>query len=227
MNRVSNYLWGLVLIIVGLIIGLNVLGITDINVFFDGWWTLFIIVPCFIDLLKNDNKTGNVIGLIIGVLLFLSCRKIINMGVVLKLILPIILVCVGLSIVFKDFLNRNVKEAVKKINGNKKGDKEYSATFSEQRLDFSDEKFDGCQLNAVFGGVSCDVRKTIIKKDCVINASAIFGGITIRVPNDINVKVTSTSIFGGVSNERKIRNTNSEVTLYINATCLFGGVEIK
>ena len=38
----------------GVIFGLNALEITDINIFFDGWWTLFIIVPCFIGLFKDD-----------------------------------------------------------------------------------------------------------------------------------------------------------------------------
>lgn len=27
---------------------MNAFGITDIELFFDGWWTLFIIVPCLV-----------------------------------------------------------------------------------------------------------------------------------------------------------------------------------
>ena len=73
MNKISNLLWGLVFIVVGVIFGLNILDITDINIFFDGWWTLFIIVPCFIGLFKDEDKSGNLIGLIIGVCLLLGC----------------------------------------------------------------------------------------------------------------------------------------------------------
>ena len=227
MNRISNILWGFVLIIIGVIFGLNALNIADINIFFDGWWTLFIIVPCFIDLFKNESKTGNIIGLIIGVALLLSCRGILDIGMIFKLIIPFILVCIGLSIIFKDSLNKKVKDKIKTLNKNKKNDKEYTATFGEQKLDFSNEKFEGSELNAIFGGNNCDLRNSTNKEDCVINASAIFGGITIRGPDNVNVKVTSNSIFGGVSDERKKRNNDSKVTLYINATCLFGGVEIK
>ena len=50
MNKTSNILWGIVLIVLGLIFGLNALDITHIDIFFNGWWTLFIIVPCCIDL---------------------------------------------------------------------------------------------------------------------------------------------------------------------------------
>ena len=44
MKKISKVLWGIVLISVGVIFALNAFGITDIEIFFDGWWTLFIIV---------------------------------------------------------------------------------------------------------------------------------------------------------------------------------------
>lgn len=225
MKKVSNWLWGLVLIIVGVIFGLNALEITNINVFFDGWWTLFIIVPCFIDLFKDTEKTGDIIGLAIGICLFLACQDIINFELIWKLIIPFILVVVGISVIFKDTINTKVKKEIKKLNKNSQ--KEYGATFAGQTVDFSNEEFNGCDLSAVFGGVKCDLKDSIIKEDTVINASAVFGGITIYTPNDINVKITSVPIFGGVSDERKIKNKEGQKVIYINATCIFGGVEIK
>ena len=36
MKKFGNVLWGIVLIVIGLIIGGNALGITNINIFFDG-----------------------------------------------------------------------------------------------------------------------------------------------------------------------------------------------
>lgn len=70
MKKVEHILWGLVFIAAGLIIGGNSLGIIDVNLFFNGWWTLFIIVPCFISLLTEKEKTGNIIGLVIGIHFF-------------------------------------------------------------------------------------------------------------------------------------------------------------
>ena len=35
MKKIESILWGLVLIVVGVIIGLNTMGITNINIFFD------------------------------------------------------------------------------------------------------------------------------------------------------------------------------------------------
>ena len=42
MKKASSILWGIVLIAVGVVLALNVFNIMDINLFFDGWWTLFI-----------------------------------------------------------------------------------------------------------------------------------------------------------------------------------------
>ena len=133
MKKFGNILWGIVLIVVGLIIGGNALGITNINIFFDGWWTLFIIVPCFIGLFKENEKTGNVIGLLIGIALFLGCQDIINFDLIWKLALPTILVIIGLSIIFKDTLGGKVNEEIKKLNDKRNGANTYCATFSVQK----------------------------------------------------------------------------------------------
>ena len=60
-----------------------------------------------------------------------------------------------------------------------------------------------------------------------INANAIFGGIDIIVPPNVNVKVKSTPIFGGTSNKVKTTYNENLPTIYINSLAMFGGVEIK
>lgn len=225
MKNMSNLLWGLVFIIVGVIFGLNALDITNINIFFEGWWTLFIIVPCFIGLFKDEDKSSNLIGLVIGLCLLLGCIDIIEFSLIWKLMVPVILVMIGLSFIFKDTLNSKVKKEIKKLN--KTEAKEYCSCFSGQTLDFTDEKFKGCYISAIFGGVKCDLRESIIEEDVVINANSIFGGITIYAPKDVNVKISSTAIFGGVTDERKNKAKDNKYTIYVNATSLFGGVEIK
>ena len=70
------------------------------------------------------------------------------------------------------------------------------------------------------------MREAKIKEDVVINTSAIFGGIDIIVADDVNIKIKSNSIFGGVNNKKK-NNTDKKYTIYVNASCLFGGVDIK
>ncbi len=223
MKTTRNILWGVVFLTLGIIFGLNALEITNINIFFNGWWTLFIIVPCFIGLFKDKDKTGNIIWLVIGILLLLCCQNILEFELIWKLIIPLILVIIGLSFIFKDVINNKGK----KLNIGKLH--EYYATFGSQKINFDSEEFKGCSLSAVFGGIECDLRESIIKKDTVINVSTVFGGVDIKLPKNVKVKVTSTQLFGGVTNKvRPLKEEDKNTkTIYINATCIFGGVDIK
>ena len=226
MNNIKNILWGIILVIIGVIIGLNTIGITDIDIFFDGWWTLVIIVPCFIGLFTNKDKTGNIIGLLVGVILLLGMQNIKDFNLIWKLLLPSIIVIIGLSLIFKNTFNSKINNEIKKLNNKNTKNNEYCATFSGQRIDFPNEEFKGATLNSVFGSITCDLREAKIKEDVVINASSVFGGIDIIVPDDVNIKIKSNSIFGGVNNKKK-NNEDKKYTIYVNASCLFGGVDIK
>ena len=55
----------------------------------------------------------------------------------------------------------------------------------------------------------------------------MFGGIDIYVPENVKVKVQATSVFGGVDKSKINDTDDAKHTVYINATCLFGGIEIK
>lgn len=226
MNNMKSILWGVVLVLLGVLVGTNSLGITNIDIFFDGWWTLFIIVPCFIGLFTNNDKTGNIIGLLVGVILLLGMQNIIDFNLIWKLLLPSIIVIIGLSLIFKNTFNSKINSEIKKLNSKDTKDNEYWATFSGQRIDIPNEEFKGATLNSVFGSITCDLREAKIKEDVVINTSSVFGGIDIIVPDDVNIKIKSNSIFGGVNNKKK-NNEDNKYTIYVNASCLFGGVDIK
>ena len=218
---------GLFLILIGVILALNAFNITHINLLFNGWWTLFIIIPCFIGLFKEREKTGSIIGLLIGIALLLGCQDILNFDTIWKLSVPVILVIIGLSLIFKDTFNSKINKEIKKLNKNMTKNNEYCATFSGQDVNFDNQEFKGADLTAVFGGVKCNIKNAIINQDVVINASGIFGGVEIYVPENCNVKIKSSSIFGGVTDKKNYKENPEGHIIYINATCMFGGVEIK
>ena len=75
--------------------------------------------------------------------------------------------------------------------------------------------------------VPTDISKDEDCKNLMKAAVDKFGGIDILVPDNINVKINSNSIFGGVSEKNHRPTVQGTPTVYINATCMFGGVEIK
>lgn len=227
MKKSKTIIWGIILIIAGILLAVNSLGIADINIFFDGWWTLIIIIPCFIGLFTESDKVGNLIGILIGVFLLFCCQNILSFDLFLKLVLPIVIIAVGAKMIFGSFKSSKSTKVMDEVVSSGGNVRNTTATFSGQDVNYSGEIFSGAEYNAIFGGIECDLRGAVIDKDCVIKATAIFGGIDIFLPPNVNVKVNSNSFFGGISNKAHQNSSANTVTIYIEGTCLFGGVDIK
>ena len=99
-GKLNRILWGIVLVSVGVLLGLNALNVLTFDLFFKGWWTLFIIVPSIIGLLTDKHKWGALIGLLFGVFFLLCAWDILAYDLLWKLALPIVAVLVGLSLLF-------------------------------------------------------------------------------------------------------------------------------
>lgn len=225
MKKLESIVWGLIFIVLGLIVGLNTLGIASINVFFDGWWTLFLIIPGIMGLFKDKDKTGNIILLVVGILLLLGSQDIINFETIMKLVFPAILVIIGLSCLIKGLAGSDFQEKVKEIKSSDKDTLKCDAVFTGQKV-VVENPILGADVNAIFGGLELDLRNSNLKKDIVITATSIFGGIDIILPDDVNLKLNTTCILGGIDDKSK-KNKDAKVTIYLNATCVFGGIDIK
>ncbi len=159
---------------------------------------------------KHADTILGVLIIIAGIIIAINVFEIF-----IKIFVPVVVVLIVLRLVFS---------SKKKINT--ENTKKSTVIFSGSELNFGGEEFSGGKFTAIFGGIECTLRGAVINGDCVVEATAIFGGVDIIVPDGVNVKVNSTSIFGGVS-QMQNNTTDNANTLYINATCLFGGVEIK
>ncbi len=221
MKKAKGIVWGIVIVAIGIILGLNAVGITDIDIFFDGWWTLFIIIPCGISVFTSKNKVGNIIGVTVGVILLLNCLEIIDFEIVWKVVVPVLIIAFGIKLIFN---NAFTKKEFPKI---KIGTKSSTAIFSGKEIKYDDEIFNGATYTAVFGGIESDLRGAAIQNNAVINVTVIFGGVDILLPENVNVKTSSTSFFGGIDSEDHLNNGDNAITVYVNATSIFGGIDVK
>ena len=164
-NKLGNVLWGLAFIVAGVGVAGNVAGLWNFNLFFNGWWTLFIIIPCLISMVQNGVNTGNIIGLVIGALLLFDAQNIIPRNLVGKMIFPIILVLIGLSIIFKGNDNKyiNSKNKVHQTNTAGNGFINAVGIFWGSEVRPTNEKVTGATATAIFGGVDLDLRNAIIR----------------------------------------------------------------
>lgn len=222
MKNLMRIIIGLLLIACGVIYALGAFGIANVNVSLDGWWTLFIIVPCLNGLFTSKDKFGNFIGLAVGVLLLLAARDVFEYGMIWKIIVPIIIIMLGVKLIVKSIFPQEKNENVKK------GQKECMAVFGSQTFDYDDEEITVAKIGAVFGGAKCNLIDAKIKNGSKLNLLCAFGGVDILVPENVNVKINTFCLFGGISDKRVIKPTDkSDVTLEINGFCIFAGADIK
>ena len=215
----KKILLAITLIVLGIIIGLNSLEITSINIFFDGWWTLIIIIPSLIGVI-DDKDTGSLVMLLVGILLLLNARGIFVLNVLWKLIIPIILVFMGINVLRNDVFSKSAKKIE---NVNKKA--VYNASFSTKN-NVVKEDVEALSVEAIFGENTIDLRNIEIKEDIYIKALAMFGEVKIITPKDQSIKLNANKFFGSVQNNNKNIVDENKKIININASAIFGEVDI-
>lgn len=129
-NSMSKALWGVFFVLLGVALAGRAVGVFNFNIYFPGWWTLFIIVPSAIGLVDSENRTASLFGLGIGVLLLASVQGIINWYIFPRLIIALIFVVIGLSFLLKgERTNRG--EYVRREYGNRDDDSFESRDFDQ------------------------------------------------------------------------------------------------
>ena len=229
MKQIKPIIWGIAIIGLGIIFGGNAIGLFNIDLFFDGWWTLFIIIPSVVSLATEKEKISSLCFIGVGVVLLLAAQNVFSYEVAWKVILAIFLVMIGITIIVKSLIHsKNDEEVAKKVKdlGDGKTMDSQMAIFSGSDRVYKDEVFAGSNIVAIFGGVNLDLRNAKFEKDTVIKAFALFGGIDIAVPDDVKVKIKSGFIFGGFSDDRKNATEKGKHTIYIDAAGGFGGVSV-
>ncbi|MEF9951155.1 MAG: hypothetical protein RR838_01070 [Clostridium sp.] len=223
-NRFTSFVWGFALILLGVLYAGNVFGMWDFNLFFDGWWSLFIIVPCTAGLFRRGFRYGSFIGLVIGIILLLVAQDYITFAMVMKLLLPIILVLVGIRVLYVAFFDSK-KKRYRELNTNELSS--YSVVFGGREIKYPYEVFKGANITAIVAGVDLDLRGSIINQDVVINCTTICAGVEIIVPPNVNVQFMGTPILGGITDDRKYIPQEGEYTIYIKGNIICGGIDIK
>ena len=104
-----------------------------------------------------------------------------------------------------------------------------TSVFTGKEIRFRREPFEGAVLSAVIGAIDQDLREAVISHDTVVEAITVMGGIDIHVPDDVYVVVSGSPFLGGIDNHVKQRMpySGSGITIFIKATCIMGGIEIK
>ncbi|HMM05346.1 MAG TPA: LiaF-related protein [Clostridiales bacterium] len=219
-RNLSLLFLGAILIFLGVLWGGNSFGIWDVDLFFHGWWTLFLIIPPIFGMIQHGVKSFDLIVLFIGLVFLFSSQGIFSWGTVSKLFLPALLIVIGLLVIFSIFRRKKVpgidREAMAHL----------SAVFSGIKHDFVNETYTGGRVEAVFGSVDLDLRGAVIEQDIYMEVNAVFGGVKIFFPPNVRVIADKNAVFGGVSDKTVANNAVNTPQVHIECNAVFGGVEL-
>ena len=229
-KNLSNILWGLLFIGVGVGLIGNIFKIWDYTVFFAGWWTLFIILPALVSIIQSGARTGNLIALAVGVLLLLDQQNVIPDRLLYKFAVPGVLIIIGLVILSKVAFKRPASSGTSGFSGasvNTEDNPNYFAIFSGNTVKNNSTDLKGGNVTALFGGNEIDLSDAVLNKDIDFSVTSIFGGSEIRAPKCARVEMQGLPIFGGNDNTAVSSADPQAHKITFHCTSIFGGTEIK
>ena len=226
----SRTLLGTIIILIGALYLLKTLDLINLDVSHIIFSFPFVLFAIGIIILLNSR--GKLLGILLTLVgaLFLLPRIYPNIELNNDIIFPVILIAFGIHMLFKRkiHINRSHNYQWKTVDNNYIDD---VAIFGGGHKTIISENFKGGNITAVFGGSEIDLTQCkLAEGDVIIDVEMIFGGTTIMVPKEWNVRVNITPIFGGFSNKvfrNPVTPIDSTRTLIIKGVAIFGGGEIK
>jgi len=139
---------------------------------------------------------------------------------------PVLIIFLGLSLIFGASRMRK-HHFFQEASGSEDSFEDLAIFGGGERRVMSQE-FRGGKIVALFGGSKIDLSHANLAPGTnVIEVVAIFGGTSLLVPADWNVKVEVFNIFGGYADKRMINHVDYNKTLVIKGVTIFGGGEIR
>ncbi|MHA6246377.1 LiaF transmembrane domain-containing protein [Pontibacter sp. CAU 1760] len=251
----GKVLAGLLLVTVGVFI----LG-SQLHLFFFPHWVfswpmILIVIGLFIGFKHNFRKSGWLVLVLIGSIFLLNDLIVdINLRVYFW---PILLIGLGLWMMLKpknrheDFY-RNLapraaepnKQEADGLNPDEPGTGAHTtqgnysteevvdsaAILGGVKKNIISKNFRGGEVVSVFGGTELNLSQADLQSPAVLEATQIFGGTSLIVPANWQVKSEVVAILGGMDDKRPLLQSSSydpNKVLILKGVALFGGLTIK
>lgn len=236
----KGLVFGILLIIAGLVfLSLNFGWLSPTFKFIIFSWPMIFIVLSIISFFKRDTAVGFIL-LILGLFFLIPRIAYIYPDMLINIdtdfarnYWPVLLIILGVLIVLRigshrnpiNIKNRNTESG---SSGALDGRVDRNVVFGGSESIFLDSVFNGGSINAVFGGVVLDLRKTSLPEgETYLDISAIFGGIELYIPDNWHIETKIQTLFGSVEDNRRVLDVDNSRKLIIQGFLTFGGCEIE
>ena len=208
---------GLAIMLAGLVLALDSLGLVDGGVFFR-FWPLALVAVGVVKLMSpSRHGSSAIVWIVAGIAFLLVTLGRMSFGGVWALII----FAVGANIAWKAFRppavpreSSSALDIVQFMGGTK--------------TVVTTQDFKGGQATAVMGGCEIDLRSASMPEGraAVLDTFAFWGGIEIKVPDDWEVVSQGNAVLGGfVNNARSLPGARRRIV--VTGLAIMGGVEVK
>jgi len=235
-NRSRTLIFAVIIIAAGGILLLRSIGILpwEVSNVLISWQMLLIVIGVF-NIFSDQHKVSGYI--LLGVGGFFMLDKFYYWDISFwQVFWPLILIGIGVAVLVNHRKNQGhgyrFNHVGSKYSGDDDGDYIDEVTiFSGTEKTITSQNFRGGKITSIFGGSEINLNQAQLsdeKND--IEVVSIFGGSTLIVPPDWDVKVNVTAVFGGFSDKRYKRTgveKDPQKILHVQGVVIFGGGEIK
>jgi predicted membrane protein len=225
----SQFIFGLLIIIVGVLFTLHNLDIINAHDYLK-YWPVLLLVWGVKKMIFPESYSSRLTGFLF---VFFGAGFLLHNLELFEFHLhdwwPAILIVLGVSMVFKVHQGRKYMQGhMKSVSEDSDSIINIAAIMSGYERKNSSQNFRGGEIRAIMGGCELDLTQAAIKEsEAVIDVFAFWGGISIKVPQTWNVIVRGTPIMGGIEDTSCAPQEGSQQKLIITGAVIMGGVEIS
>ena len=244
-NRRRRLSWGIVLIVAGVVQGLQFAGLLphSISQLLFCWQSIFLAIG-LAKLIQGEFR-NSLICFVIGIIAnyhrwtpfidSLLAEGLPQGDQICAFVLGSIgLVAIGLILIFTKPNHNHFKEnrfAAKHGQTEQNvedGRIDYNFCFSGSEQVFMEPVFRGGNIKATCGGIMLDLRHTTLPEgDTTLNIDATCGGFTLKVPSNWKVVNQCSFVLGGITDKRFAVDMDNTRRLIITGRCVMGGGSIE
>lgn len=219
---------GVILVLVGLFLVMRNTGVFPdfIDHVIFSWPMLLVTIGLIITIGSSGGKTSGIIVMAVGA--FFLIPHIFREAFDVNMFWPAIFIVIGVIFIFSKRRGWNSVSTAPLV-----GDDyiDYVHVFSGGERQIVSDNFRGGKVTAIFGGSEIDLTKAKLAPGVSeLELACVFGGTTIIVPDDWNVKIDVVPVLGGFGDSRKLnpgRTVDTTKQLIIKGAVVFGGGEVK
>ena len=208
------------------------------------WQMLIIGLGLFIGLRHRFRGGAWILPILVG-LAFLTNDYFLQLEL-RKHLWPVLLILVGIILLIKPHSNHHRRcraasrgmwrerqarfhRIMEETSYNREDYLDSTSVFGGSKKKIITKDFKGGDIVNVFGGTELDLSQADIQARAELEVVAIFGGASLIVPSNWNVKSEVETLFGGIQDKRTLQPgaEQSGKVLLLKGTVIFGGIEIK